>query len=479
MVRNIIFYFTAFALISIIVTSCRKDPGDMENDTDYDLGTTIILDPAEGSVAEMGINTRGKWKVVASQDWYSLSKMEGEGHSFVQITANNENSGSQEQEGFIDLEIVNDEGESTLRYYVIQRSFSEFSFDRTEYVVSYSENDMLVPYYSKDKLKVQYLPEWVEIINTDIQDQKVLIDGKTVSEYRRYDNVIVVNPNDSETSRSDKIIFLDSGSGKIMEVTVRQLGRGEVDYVAPFYRRSLAVKFTATWCSFCYRMNDAIHYAMLERPDRLVPMVIHPDDSEGGLHWEGCVLLENYYNTGHVYPVGIVNNICELPNYDIQQTADIAVALIDNAITEYPAKTNISAESSMNEDKLELNVKIAVKEPDDYKISVFILESGIIYPQANAADDYSHDYIVRGKITATTGDSVKEVSAESIKEIKLTGDIPKTVNNQENAFLLIYITYPGKYIQESIDGAIYHDYRTIVDNVITLPLNGSADFKYE
>ena len=42
-----------------------------------------------------------------------------------------------------------------------------------------------------------------------------------------------------------------------------------------FFRRVLALGFTATWCQYCPNMSEAIAEASAQRPGRVIPLAVH------------------------------------------------------------------------------------------------------------------------------------------------------------------------------------------------------------
>lgn len=466
-----------YFLMILMISACDKGTTVPDN-TSYDLGRTVILESEKGSQAEMGISVESKWNITSQYDWFSISETSGSGKKIIRLTAEQDNTDLKEKEGIINLEYTDRGEKKNIQFYIIQNAAKGSMIEKKEYVTS-SENRILeILYCGTESLELKSMPDWVEFSDESVKGH-TLIDGKTESEYMEHCLVFRISENNGTEAREGKII-LTNESMEENTIILKQLGLNQVDYSYPFYKRNLGIKFTATWCSFCYRMNDAFDMAINETGDRLVPMAIHPESSEGGLAWgEYCELLENYYNTGHVYPVGIFDNICELPNYDSEETCRIITGLIANSITEYPALTGISAVSQMDGNNISIDIRLAVKDVMEYKISAFILENGIIYPQKNADDDFCHNHIVRAKLTATTGDAISNIKANDITEFTVSGTLPDNIANMANSYILLYVTYPGKFKSENVEGAIYHDYKTVVDNVVTLPLEGSVNIEYE
>ena len=134
--------------------------------------------------------------------------------------------------------------------------------------------------------------------------------------------------------------------------------------------------------------------------------------------------------------------------------------------------------SSVSGDVVDLTVRVAMKEDMNYKVSAFLLESGIVYPQESGGNDYVHNDIVRANVSEIFGDRLPETGVNTVSEVKFSMQFPDNIANRDNLHWVIYVTKPGS-LQGEVPLASYIDVGTVVDNVVTCSINGSVDFEYE
>ena len=129
-------------------------------------------------------------------------------------------------------------------------------------------------------------------------------------------------------------------------------------------------------------------------------------------------------------------------------------------------------------DQIELNVRVAMKEDLNYKVSAFLLESGMVYPQESGGDDYIHKDVVRANVSDIYGDRLPDTGDNVISEISFSTAFPENIQDRSRVFWVIYVTRPDSFVGE-VPMTEYVNVGTIVDNVVSLGLNGSVEFEYE
>lgn len=225
-----------------------------------------------------------------------------------------------------------------------------------------------------------------------------------------------------------------------------------------FWHKSLAMKFTATWCGYCPNMATSFAKAISQYPNKIEMLNLHPTSSNLG--FSGTSKLENIFRiTG--YPTGMIDYRNSIANYT---SNDYTARLIVNAAKEtesnYPTKTGISFTSSVSGSKLNLNVKLYIKEKGDYKVTAVLVEDNIIGYQNGGGDSYNHSSIARVALSDITGDTFSTTADNKTVEKNYSVTIPSSYN-KDNLKILVYVL--KQYgSQPIIRTANYGDY--YVDN---------------
>ena len=242
------------------------------------------------------------------------------------------------------------------------------------------------------------------------------------------------------------------------------------------------MRFTATWCGNCPKMAESFKLAVEENP-RIVPMTIHGSDSD--IDSENADdLIDTYGIIG--YPTGIMNAYAKVNNYETNVTSGMLTGLADEAAEQLPSKTGIAAASRTSDGSLTIQCAIATKEALPYRLHVYLLEDGIVAYQSSydsrypGGNNYVHNYVERCSVTGAEGTQI-DGEAEGIAHFIAEYDIPEdAIGNMDNAYALIFTTYEtDTKFNGAVPYAIYDDFGHIIDNVVTIPLNGKTDYEYE
>lgn len=202
-----------------------------------------------------------------------------------------------------------------------------------------------------------------------------------------------------------------------------------------FFHRSLVMRFTATWCGYCPIMGESIRMAQEALPGKLEVVALH----DGGSNYyfsPAQTLMAQYYITG--LPTSIVDGRVEILNYD----SWYASMLIEDAVYEaedlYPAVTGIGFTSTLSGQNLTADISVYARVADDYKVTVLLLEDGIIGPQNGYGDRYVHDNIARMALTDISGQSFRTSTDDSVYKFTCTATVPSSYN-RDNLRLLVYV----------------------------------------
>lgn len=236
-----------------------------------------------------------------------------------------------------------------------------------------------------------------------------------------------------------------------------------------FWHKSLGMRFTATWCGYCPNLATSFAKAISQYPNKIEMLNLHPTSSNLG--FSGTSKLGNIFRiTG--YPTGMIDYRNSIANYT---SNDYTARLIVNAAKEtesnYPTKTGISFTSSVSGSKLNLNVKLYIKEKGDYKVTAVLVEDNIIGYQNGGGDSYNHSSIARVALSDITGDTFSTTADNKTVEKNYSVTIPSSYN-KDNLKILVYVLkqYGSQPIIRTAD---YGDY--YVDNATSAAIGTTKD----
>lgn len=239
-----------------------------------------------------------------------------------------------------------------------------------------------------------------------------------------------------------------------------------------FWHKSLGMRFTATWCGYCPNMATSFAKAISQYPNKIEMLNLHPTSSNLG--FSGTSKLENIFRiTG--YPTGMIDYRNSIANYTSNDyTARLIVNAAKKTESNYPTKTGISFTSSVSGSKLNLNVKLYIKEKGDYKVTAVLVEDNIIGYQNGGGDNYNHSSIARVAITDITGDAVSTSEDNKTVSKNYTATIPSSCD-KNNLRVLVYVLrqYGSQTIIRTAD---YGDY--YVDNAISAAVGTTQDLVF-
>lgn len=460
---------TLILLMSCLV-SCEKQAG---REPEPITGTTIRVPNDAESVVTVAIEMPSAWHVNNNSSWFAITPLRGEaGSSEIKVMLIESNPDMRER--VRPFEIVDASGTPTV-YTVIQDGVVGVSVPEDAVGVLPSGGEVSIPLEGNVEYELQDAPEWLELVGIEYCDSTLLEDNATYSRYVTSVLTLTAQSNDGEV-RSGEVVL--SASGNEFRFTVSQMGDMTVDASQEFYRRSLAMRFTATWCGNCPEMADAIAGAMEEYPDRIVPFTIHAMSSTGGLAYDKSTELGYYYGA-EGYPTGIVNNMARLVGSLVKK--DPFVAFAREATESYPAKTVIGGYTVVSDGSVMAELSVGARESGDYKISAFLLEDSIVYEQSSGGANYVHNYVVRDEMTDLYGDAMNLSSGE-VKTVSLELPVPSSVLDPERLHVVAFVTYEGVPETRTVEEDQYVEYiecGTIVDNVVDIAANSVAFFEYE
>ena len=219
-----------------------------------------------------------------------------------------------------------------------------------------------------------------------------------------------------------------------------------------FFRRSLVLDFTGTWCNNCPQMEAAVEEAMSARPGRIVPVSVHcfPMDPMYLPKSDG---LRKQFGIGNSLPAAVVDLD---PESMISTTSsELLLSHIDRLLDSRGASAGIRIESTLEGDDLSVTVEAKAVREYEYTLSIILLEDSIVAKQKTKEAEipnYVHNNVLR---QWEDGD-------------------PVTLKEEETATLSLTATVSGKYRIVAVVSR-----GGLVDNVVTCAAGASADYQFE
>lgn len=235
----------------------------------------------------------------------------------------------------------------------------------------------------------------------------------------------------------------------------------------PFYHQSVAFRFTATWCFWCPYMHSSIKRAQELYPGKIQHLALHSGGSDLQFDPAGT-LMNSFMALG--FPTGIVDGRILVPNSDdIENVAPKFVAAAKETEEVYGTASGLAIRSTSSGQVVVVDVDAYFKLAGNYKITVLLVEDGIVHEQTNGGSDYVHDDVVRATATNILGDSFSVGNDLSKKSFHYTVTVPDG-DKIENMRVFAYIQKEFGSAPK-IQSDDYGDY--YVDNCATVPIGES------
>ena len=270
-------------------------------------------------------------------------------------------------------------------------------------------------------------PEWISLVSGE---------GLKVGQL-----VFKVAKNTDAAERTGMIQFCAGLNCYVVEVRQEAGSQGgeEWPFNKTFYHRSLGMRFTADWCGYCPNMSAAFSTVQEQLPDKFE--VVNYHDASSGLGFSPTsTLMSQYGITG--FPSGIVDSRTEVANYDQSVIVSKVISAISETESTYPTVSGISFISSISGQTLTADVTLYLKEAADYKVTVVVLEDGIVGYQANYYGetyyDYVHDGVARIALSNISGDAFTTTENNVTRTFSYSAEIPADYIKY-NLRILVYV----------------------------------------
>ncbi len=241
------------------------------------------------------------------------------------------------------------------------------------------------------------------------------------------------------------VATLDGAESEPLTVTAIEIA----DEGKDFFRRSLVLDFTGTWCVNCPKMEAAIEQTMEARPGRIVPVSVH------------CMSIDPMYVKPlsddlvkkfkvEGYPSAVVD--LDPESLITKQSPELLQSHINRLLEARGPAAGIRLESTVNEGGFTLKAEMKAVRDGTYTLAVLVLEDGTVAAQTGGTTDYVHNNILR---SWTEGESLN-VKEGDTASCDFTGTV-----TAKSRFVVLVLR----------DG--------LVDNVIGCAAGGSVDWQYE
>ncbi len=206
-----------------------------------------------------------------------------------------------------------------------------------------------------------------------------------------------------------------------------------------FLHHSLGMRFTATWCGNCPFMNTSFALANERLGGRLEIVNLHAESSDIPFP-DVAPLARQYHVNG--YPYGILDGRVDVgANRDVEVIAANVVNAVTQQESVYPAVTGLEFASSLTGNTLTVDVDVYAQASDSYKLTVLVLENGVIGFQHFIGEpdrnDYAHNRTARLSLTEVTGDAFTLDAGEK-KSFTFTAQLNEAWN-RDNLEILAYV----------------------------------------
>ena len=221
-----------------------------------------------------------------------------------------------------------------------------------------------------------------------------------------------------------------------------------------FTQKLLIEDYTGTWCVNCTGAGHAIEVAETEN-HRFIPVAIHFGEGEVAdpMHNNFTAELVSRYNPSEAFPQVNLNRdetICandyinSTLNSKLNRYAPVGLAINSTLIDNSTMSVTVSV--GFVEETVAINA---------YKLIVYVVEDGLIYPQHNGSltdlpdiiEDYEHNNVLRFPLTNLFGDSLPNQIEDNHRYIKEFESItiPNTIANSNNLKIVAFVVDNNDY----------------------------------
>ena len=204
------------------------------------------------------------------------------------------------------------------------------------------------------------------------------------------DGTLLDEPLFSPRKQGQWFFMAEYGESRSPEVAVSAYETSQTG--KDFFRRSLVLEFTGTWCVNCPGMEAALKDVILARPGRVVPVAVHclPIDPMTASCSDE---LQSRFSINNVCPSLIID--MEGASLVSRSSPDLILSHIDRLLEERGPAAGIGVRSSFEGDNLRVEAFMEAVREGAYHFEVFLVEDGIVAPQTGSTSAHIHDHVLR------------------------------------------------------------------------------------
>ncbi len=423
----------------------------------YQEGNTFKINTAsptlerESSEFKINITTNVDYEIELPE-WISLVSKTSEGNNFVTFSAQANDSKSTR----------------TSKIHFSPEGLDKISLDINQlgYIVNAAQNLKVVSQGGLINFSIDHNTD-VKLLSSPDWTTQVITKSLTRNEFS-----FEVEENKNNSDRVGQFTLELTGIGTTTINLTQDAVSDDNSWISKdIYRNSLFIRFTGTWCVNCPNMAKGIALAKEELPDRIIDYSWY-NNSHTSVDYQGVELIK-YYNVTE-YPYGILDGKTDIYNYGSSVIKENILSDVNNTHSNDLTLTGVDIESSVNNGVITLNAKIYSKETRDYYVSALLVEDGIVTYQEGGGSDYVHNSVLKEYFTEPTGDKIRLEAGKS-QYYNSYLEIPSSVQNIENCYIILYLLKFSKADEESCQ----EDEKPFVDNVVRVKLNENYKMKFE
>ena len=334
-----------------------------------------------------------------------------------------------------------------------------FTFEPDAFSVSGLGGAVAIHFRSTVDYEIHSATDWISLKSIDGDPR--LREGATAT------FLVEQNPGDE---REGYIIVCNNKTGNCYPVAVTQasgIGLKKVTH------HSLGMRFTATWCGWCPYMNESFNKAKDLLGDRFDYVNLHVSSSN--LAFSGTNYWASLFQVSGL-PTGIVDGRIQISNStDTDAVAQRIADAVDEQENLYPVQTAVGLQSTLSGRNLTLQAEVFARKAGSYKLTVFLLESGVVYYQSGVGNNYVHNRIGRMSLTASSGDTVTVTEDNGTEVVNLSATIPSGYDLTKMD-ILAFVQCPFGS-QGIVQSGSYGDW--YIDNCRSVALGANAPLEVE
>jgi hypothetical protein len=207
--------------------------------------------------------------------------------------------------------------------------------------------------------------------------------------------------------------------------------------VINFNKRVLIEDFTGTWCGWCPRVSYGIDQVNAQTNDASV-VALHKSGSDP------YIVNTSPYNVS-AYPTAHLNRTTEWSYPEPENVAQV-VALTSGT----NPRLGLALVPTLSGSTINLNVNVKFGYNfSNLKLVVYVLESGLVYPQTNYTSYYGggatlpnfvHNHVLRSVLTNVMGDNITgTTNSGDVYSRNFSVALPSNITNSNNVSLVAFV----------------------------------------